>query len=100
MKTVIIDGSKMTSRERAHAILAEKLSFPDFYGGNLDALHDSLSEIGEPTQIIFENSDEIVNSLGTYGTALLQVINISARETGMLTVCAGTCGHPCTQNCD
>ncbi|NLT40235.1 MAG: barstar family protein [Clostridiales bacterium] len=100
MKTVIIDGRDLTSRERAHAHIAEKLSFPDHYGGNLDALHDCLAEIGEPTQIIINHADEIVAALGTYGTALLRVLEISARETGMLTVCTDSCGCPDTQSRD
>ena len=40
MNTVLIDLSKITTKEALNAALREGLSFPDYYGGNLDALHD------------------------------------------------------------
>ena len=49
MKKIILDFSKSTSKEVMHKYLAEKFSFPEYYGANLDALHDLLTEITEPT---------------------------------------------------
>ncbi len=86
MKTILIDGSEITSRENAHAQLFAKLSFPDYYGGNLDALHDCLTGINEPTHIILEHCDDVLLSLGSYGAALLRVLNVSSTENDYLTV--------------
>ena len=36
----ILDGGSVGSRETLHRTLAAGLHFPDWYGGNLDALHD------------------------------------------------------------
>lgn len=38
-----LDAQKMGSRKSAHEYLREMLSFPEYYGGNLDALHDELT---------------------------------------------------------
>ena len=40
---VIIECEKLTERRKAHRYLAKKLEFPDYYGGNLDALYDVLT---------------------------------------------------------
>lgn len=50
MKSVTIDCAGL-SREELHRALAERLDFPDWYGNNLDALHDQLTEIGEDVHI-------------------------------------------------
>ena len=39
MKFAIIDGRTVTSMADVHAALAQQLAFPEWYGGNLDALH-------------------------------------------------------------
>ena len=86
MRTITINGREMTSRANAHTHLAERLAFPNYYGRNLDALHDCLTEINEPTYIIFEHRNDALLSLGSYGAALLQVINISAEENSFLSI--------------
>ena len=47
MKFAMIDGISVTSMEDIHNILAQQLEFPAWYGGNLDALHDCLTELHE-----------------------------------------------------
>ena len=47
MKQVIINGAAVTSMADIHRILAEELAFPEWYGGNLDALHDCLTDLHE-----------------------------------------------------
>lgn len=86
LRTIVIDGREMISRTSAHAYLAERLSFPDYYGGNLDALHDCLSDISEETHIIVLHSDELETALGSYGTTLLHILRHSPDESCFLTV--------------
>lgn len=40
-------------KELIHDYIAENLGFPDYYGKNLDALYDCLTDIDEPTAIGF-----------------------------------------------
>ncbi len=86
VRTIVIDGKEMTSRASAHAHLAERLSFPDYYGGNLDALYDCLGDIYEKTHIIICHSAELETALGSYGTTLLHILRHSAEESCFLTV--------------
>ena len=39
------------SREEVHSYLKEKFAFPEYYGKNLDALYDCLTDIGRPTAV-------------------------------------------------
>lgn len=43
------------SREEFHRVLAQLLEFPEWYGHNLDALHDLLTDISTPTHLVFYN---------------------------------------------
>ncbi len=71
---IILDGKRMTSKEEAHAYLKEAFGFPEYYGGNLDALHDCLTEMGE-MKVEFQHTDEMKTALGKYGENLLRVFH-------------------------
>lgn len=86
MRTIVIDGRKMESRRELHVYLKERLSFPDYYGGNLDALHDCLGEIGEQTHIVLCHYDALENNLGAYAGSLLRALNDAAECNPFLTV--------------
>ena len=78
MKYVVLNGEEMTSIETAHQYLASQLNFPEYYGGNLDALWDILSTISEPVQIRLINEDKLAGYLGDYGYSLLNVMHEAA----------------------
>lgn len=42
---VSLDASSWTDDDRMHAAIADALAFPDYYGGNLDALNDCLRDV-------------------------------------------------------
>jgi ribonuclease inhibitor len=50
-----IDLAGISTKEEFHKLLAEELPFPDYYGGNLDALYDVLTDDGEGWNVIFYN---------------------------------------------
>ena len=50
-RNVRIIGAGCTSQEELHGYLKKKLGFPDYYGENLSALADCLSEMCEPAHI-------------------------------------------------
>ena len=49
MRKIVLDLSGAQSRGQMHELLAESFSFPDWYGRNLDALYDCLTDIFEDT---------------------------------------------------
>jgi len=54
MKIIELDGKCI--KKHSHDYLKEKFSFPDYYGKNLDALYDCLTDIGVETEIHLKNS--------------------------------------------
>ena len=48
----VLDVSACESVEDLHRALAEGLRFPAWYSGNLDALHDCLTDLDEPPELI------------------------------------------------
>ena len=73
MEFIIIDGKRMTSVEETHRYLARTLRLPPYYGHNLDALHDCLTDLGRGVWIILINGDLLDASLGDYAAALRRV---------------------------
>ena len=61
MRTIEIDG-KLIKKE-GHDYLKEILNFPDYYGKNLDALYDCLTDIGVDTEIKLLNKDLVSNDI-------------------------------------
>jgi RNAse (barnase) inhibitor barstar len=49
-----VDGWVGESERDLHAALAAALGFPDWYGGNLDALWDCLTDLSEPTVLLWD----------------------------------------------
>ena len=50
-KTIRLDGNRITNRKDMAVYMKEIFSFPETFGGNLDALHDCLSEVNADTVI-------------------------------------------------
>jgi len=86
MRTVVLDGGKMSSREAAHDYLSEKLGFPDYYGRNLDALYDLLTGFPQPVTLVVRRRQELESALGDYGRGILKALDDAARENPGLTV--------------
>ncbi|MBQ4563486.1 MAG: barstar family protein [Lachnospiraceae bacterium] len=83
---VILDGCRMTSREALWDYLNEVLSLPDYFGRNLDALFDVLTEHRAPLTIKLINREQMETALGAYGESLLETISEAAEENGYLDI--------------
>ena len=83
---IMLDGKAMTDRPAAHSHLAERLDLPTYYGRNLDALYDMLTEIGEDTELILEDPAAVVEQMGKYGEALLSTMQEAAENNPHLII--------------
>ncbi len=45
MKQITLDGTLLSDAAQAHDYLKECLQFPEYYGKNLDALYDVLTDL-------------------------------------------------------
>lgn len=85
MRQLTLDSSYMTDRKTAHEYIARQLSFPEYYGHNLDALYDMLTDIAEPIIIMINHIELLEAQLGaSYGKLLLEVLKDSAAENNFL----------------
>lgn len=73
MKIVELDGRKMDSIQNTHTYLKESMELPEYYGENLDAMYDVLSDISENTFVFVLNSQQMRKSLGDYSARMEQV---------------------------
>lgn len=58
MREITIYESDFPDARSVHDHLAEKLSFPAYYGHNLSALADCLEDVDRPTRIVVERVDD------------------------------------------
>lgn len=76
MKSLTLDRNTLSHKEALHPLLARELSFPDWYGSNLDALFDCLTALTEETSITLSDTD----SLPPYAQRVVKVLQAAARE--------------------
>ena len=76
MEEKIIDCSQIETREDLHRIFRETLSFPEWYGNNLDALYDCLESISGKVRLLDWETAEA--RLGTYGQKAKKAIATAA----------------------
>ena len=72
MIELILDGA--AGMEEIHDQLANALHFPDFYGRNLDAMYDCMTEVQKDVHIHLIN----LHALGHRGPALKILLQKSA----------------------
>lgn len=86
METIVLDGQKMLNRRAAHDHLAEQLALPEYYGRNLDALYDLLTEREGPTRLVVQHRETLLAWLGEYGRLLCQTLEDADRANPGLEV--------------
>ena len=82
MEAIQLDGSRLCVREEAMELLSRALALPEWWGRNLDALHDCLTEPGRPVRLELYHQEAMEASL--FGRRLLRVLEDSAAENPCL----------------
>ena len=87
MKQLVIDGAAVESRAALHALLFKELTLPAYYGRNLDALYDCLTDpLPEKVEIRLRNFGALVGALGPYAHKFAAVLARIARENPNVTM--------------
>lgn len=81
MKTFILDGTQLQERNTAHSYLQEKLEFPTYYGKNLDALYDCLTEMDQVSIEIY-----LPEKISHYLERILRVFQRAASSKQGITI--------------
>ena len=81
-----LKGSLITDRKVLHEYLKLQLQLPEYYGNNLDALYDLLTERTAETKILVTEWTELEVNLGSYAAALMDTFYDAAKENPMLTI--------------
>lgn len=79
---ITLDAAQMGSRKEAHRYLQQQLSFPDYYGCNLDALYDCLTDLDE-TEVMFIGTEK---ANGTYFDKVIRVFQEAAGDNSRLRI--------------
>ena len=82
MKEITINCAEVGSLAEMHDILARELNFPEWYGRNLDALHDCLTALCGETRITFLHFP----TLPFRSAGLLNVLRDSENENNNLEI--------------
>ena len=58
MNNITLKLDKFSGKNEIHNYLKKKMKFPDYYGGNLDALYDCLTDISTDTAVDIRYDEE------------------------------------------
>ena len=83
MKTIKLEFKNIETMRALHIYLQYKLDFPAYYGRNLDALYDLLTEMGEEVGIILL-AEGVKGENAAYLPRLVRVMEDVAQENEKL----------------
>ena len=86
MKQITIDCAAIDSRDTFHDILAQALSLPEWYGRNLDALHDLLAATTGETVLTFSEWLHAEEVLGRYALMAKKAMTHAASKNSNLNI--------------
>jgi len=83
---VELDGRLMFDKASTHTYLQQQLALPAYYGRNLDALYDLLTERAQPIEIVLSYEAMMKHQLGRYAKALINTLRDAAENNPALTL--------------
>ena len=79
MKRCVLDGGRLADPAAVYRELAAAFHFPDYFGGNPDALWDALGEYGgEPVAVIWRNAAQSAERFGPHFAEIIAVLQRAA----------------------
>ena len=86
MQEVTIKVSEFDTVEEIHEYLAEELEFPAYYGENLSALYDVLTDLSEDVRIIMDLSSTADEELLEEAEKMVEVMEDASEENEYLEI--------------
>lgn len=86
MQEVYINGSDYETPEEVHEFLNDALDCPGYYGRNLSALYDVLTELSEDTRIVLNLSDVDDDGMIEFLERMAEVMTDAADENDYLEI--------------
>ena len=77
---ILCDFERLQTPDAVYDYLSEELAFPPYFGRNLDALHDCLTDVGAPTRMI------LTGAATPCGQHFLRVFRDAARQNRNLSL--------------
>lgn len=78
MDAIYLEGSLLNNRDEAMELLGRALYLPEWWGRNLDALHDCLTDLDRPVKLVLRGRAELEST--PFGRVLLRVLRDAAAE--------------------
>ncbi|MBR4546311.1 MAG: barstar family protein [Oscillibacter sp.] len=80
MMITVMEGGNIHTRDELHDALIRALNLPTWYGRNLDALYDCLTESKMDTELRLLHPGRLEEALGGYARTLISVLRDAAAE--------------------
>ena len=77
---ILCDFARLDTPDAVYDYLHKELAFPAWFGRNLDALHDCLTDIGTPTRLV------LTGAASPSAQRFLPVLKDAARQNRYLSV--------------
>ena len=71
---MILDLRGITTKEQFHDALKEQLHLPEYYGRNLDALHDCIMELPPQKMPELIGEEEFRSNLNSFADVALSIL--------------------------
>lgn len=84
--TYVIDLTDVNTIEGFYEALADGMELPEYFGNNLDALYDVLTEIGEEIDIVFKNGEGFMDANEEYANNLNQMLDDATIQNENLSI--------------
>ena len=86
MRKLTLDCSQISTKIGLHLQLTELLDLPEYYGNNLDALYDALTEMPVPARIHFSAREKAARHLTSYMKGLVRVLADAEKDNPGLSI--------------
>ena len=87
MEIIRIDLGNAADKAELHDLLKERLALPGYYGRNLDALFDCLTDIQNRTYLVFSGFRRFYGATGDYAERFRKTVLRAEKENSHISVC-------------